>query len=249
MRTPLIAGNWKMNGSIGLIEHFAGRLTSSALPAGIEVALMVSFPYLNVARHAFADTPVNVGAQTLNPAPSGAHTGEVSGAMLAEVGAHYVLVGHSERRQLYQETDLDIKARVSAALDAGLLPVLCVGETLDERDQERTMEVVLGQVSQVVEPLGTQERSQLVIAYEPVWAIGTGRTATPEQAQDTMKAIRAYLSGLDPLLGEQMRLLYGGSMNAGNASELLAQPDIDGGLVGGASLKIDDFYAICQSAG
>ncbi|MGS2742394.1 triose-phosphate isomerase [Halomonas sp. LS-001] len=249
MRTPLIAGNWKMNGSAELIRQFGERFTQADLPEALDITVIPPFPYLDAARHAFQGTPLTLGAQTLNPVHSGAHTGEVSGQMLKEFGVTYVLIGHSERRQLYRETDDHVYDRTLAALSVGLVPVLCVGETLEERDRGDTMNVVLRQVGHVMARLEPAQRQQVVIAYEPVWAIGTGRTASPEQAQDVMGKIRAYQAGFDTQLAAQLRLLYGGSMNANNAAELLAQPDIDGGLVGGASLKVDDFYAICQSAG
>lgn len=249
MRTALIAGNWKMNGSLALVERFAGAFAETTLPAGVEVALVVPTPYLDAACRAFGELPVGIGAQTLHPEASGAFTGEVSGNMLAELGAHYVLVGHSERRNLFYEDDAAVLARVRAALAAGLAPILCVGESLEEREAGRTEAVVLGQVAAVFDALEPEERARMVIAYEPVWAIGTGRTATPEQAQAVHAAIRARLREYAATLAEGLRLLYGGSMKAANAAELLAQPDIDGGLVGGASLQVDDFLAICQSAG
>ncbi|MCB8889124.1 triose-phosphate isomerase [Vreelandella malpeensis] len=249
MRTLLIAGNWKMNGSKALLDAFASAFAPPALADRVEVAMIVPFPYLDAARRAFESTPLKLGAQTLNPEASGAHTGEVSASMLGECGVTYVLVGHSERRALYGETDADVLARAKTALENDLTPILCVGETLEEREAGRTMDVVLAQVEAVLSPLAPTARQRLVIAYEPVWAIGTGRTATPEQAQEVMAGIRGYLARLDTTLAEGMVLLYGGSMNAGNAAELLAKPDIDGGLVGGASLKTDDFLAICQSAG
>ncbi|MFO7648300.1 MULTISPECIES: triose-phosphate isomerase [Halomonas] len=249
MRTPLIAGNWKMNGSTELVEAFGQAFSDVTLPAPLDVAIFPPYPYLDAARSAFAGTPVRLGAQTLNPLHSGAHTGEVSGRMLREFDVQYALVGHSERRQLYRESDAEVHDRLLAALGVDLTPVLCVGETLEERDAGRTMEVVLRQVGFVMARLEPEQRARVVIAYEPVWAIGTGRTATPEQAQEVMAGIREYQAGYDRDLAAGLRLLYGGSMNASNAVELLAQPDIDGGLVGGASLKVDDFLAICQSAG
>ncbi len=249
MRTPLLAGNWKMNGSADLVEAFGRAFAEAELPEGAEVVIFPPFPYLDAARRAFADTPLRLGAQSLNPLRSGAHTGEVSGRMLCEFGVRYALVGHSERRQLYREGDEQVFDRLLAALSVGLTPVLCVGETLEERDAGRTMEVVLRQVGFAMSRLEPEQRRQVVIAYEPVWAIGTGRTATPEQAQEVMAGIRDYQASYNRELADGLRLLYGGSMNAGNAAELLAQPDIDGGLVGGASLKVDDFLAICQSAG
>ncbi|UYF99572.1 MULTISPECIES: triose-phosphate isomerase [unclassified Halomonas] len=249
MRTPLIAGNWKMNGSTSLIEDFGRKFADATLSEAVRVVVIPPFPYLEAARQAFRDTPLALGAQTLNPADSGAHTGEVSGRMLTELGATYVLVGHSERRELYGESDEQVFDRLLAALSVGLVPILCVGESLEERDAGRTMDVVLRQVGYAMARLDPEQRQKVVIAYEPVWAIGTGRTATPEQAQEVMAGIRAYQAEFNTALAEQLTLLYGGSMNVKNAAELLAQPDIDGGLVGGASLKTDDFFAICQSAG
>lgn len=249
MSTPLIAGNWKMNGSLSLVEDFARAFADATLPECVDVALMVPFPYLQAAGWAWGDTPLVVGAQTLSDRPAGAFTGEVSGEMLKELGVRLVLVGHSERRTLFGEDDAAVLARVRAALACELTPVLCLGETLEERDAGRTEAVVLGQLEAVLEGLGVGERPRLVLAYEPVWAIGTGRTASPEQAQAVHGAIRARLTDYCASLAEDMRILYGGSMKAANAAELLAQPDIDGGLVGGASLQVDDFLAICQSAG
>ncbi|MDN6181078.1 MAG: triose-phosphate isomerase [Halomonas subglaciescola] len=249
MRTPLIAGNWKMNGSAERVRAFGEAFARAEFAAAVDIAVIPPFPYLEAARSAFSATPLALGAQTLNPHPAGAHTGEVNAAMLVEFGVSYVLVGHSERRQHYGETDEGVYQRVCAALDAGLVPVLCVGEVLEERQAGATREVVLGQVAAVMQRLEPGQRERLVIAYEPVWAIGTGLTATPAEAQTTMGEIRAYLATLDRSLGDTLRLLYGGSMKASNAAELLAQPDIDGGLVGGASLQVDDFFAICQSAG
>ncbi|AMD02465.1 triose-phosphate isomerase [Halomonas chromatireducens] len=249
MRTPLIAGNWKMNGSASLVEDFGRAFPRTVLPASLDVVILPPFPYLDMAQRAFADTSLELGAQTLNPLHSGARTGEVSGQMLREFGVRYALVGHSERRQLYRENDEAVHDRLLAALSVDITPILCVGESLEERDAGHTMEVVLGQVGYVMARLEPEQRPRVVIAYEPVWAIGTGRTATPGQAQEVMAGIRKYQASFDRGLAAGMRLLYGGSMNANNAAELLAQPDIDGGLVGGASLKVDDFLAICQSAG
>ncbi|MDZ7851859.1 MAG: triose-phosphate isomerase [Halomonas sp.] len=249
MRMPLIAGNWKMNGSLALVEEFGRAFADVSLPVNVEVALMVPFPFMEAAGRALGETSVTVGAQTLSDRPSGAFTGEVSAAMLRECGSRLVLVGHSERRILFGEDDAAVLARVKAALAEELTPVLCVGETLEEREAERIDAVVLGQVEAVFDALDEAERIRLVIAYEPVWAIGTGRTASPDQAQAVHAAIRGCLARYDEALADGVRLLYGGSMKADNAAELLAQPDIDGGLVGGASLKVDDFLAICQSAG
>nr|WP_297461094.1 triose-phosphate isomerase [uncultured Halomonas sp.] len=249
MRMPLIAGNWKMNGTLALVERFGRAFADAKLAPSVEVALIPPVPYLAAAQDALGTTPVALGAQTLNPEPAGAYTGEVSGAMLAELGVRYVLVGHSERRSLYHEDDAGALARVRAALGAGLTPILCVGETLDEHEAGHSEAVVLRQVEAVFDSLESDAFRRIVIAYEPVWAIGTGRTATPAQAQAVHAVIRARLADYDADSAATLRLLYGGSMKADNAAELLAQPDIDGGLVGGASLKVDDFLAICQSAG
>lgn len=249
MRTPLIAGNWKMNGSSQLIEEFARALEGFPLPPTVEVALLPPFPYILEMQRALGASGVKIGAQTLNPLRSGAHTGEVSGRMLKELGADYVLVGHSERRRLYRESDEDVYDRMVAALNEGLKPILCVGETLEERDAGDTERVVLRQVGKVMAPLEPEQRPLVTIAYEPVWAIGSGRTPSAEQAQEVMAAIRRYQGDFDAKLASGLRLLYGGSMNARNAQELLAQPDIDGGLIGGASLKVDDFLSICHAAG
>lgn len=249
MRVPLIAGNWKMNGSTELVEAFGRVFSDVTLPASLDVAVFPPFPYFEAARRAFAETPVSLGAQTLNPLHSGAHTGEVSGRMLKEFGVQYALAGHSERRRLYREGDEAVYDRLLAALNEDIQPILCVGETLEERDAGRTNDVVLRQVGYIMARLEPDQRAKVIIAYEPVWAIGSGRTATPDQAQEVMAAIREYQASFDPDLAAGLRLLYGGSMNANNAVELLSQPDIDGGLVGGASLKVDDFLAICQSAG
>ncbi|WP_148252538.1 triose-phosphate isomerase [Aidingimonas lacisalsi] len=250
MRKPLIAGNWKMNGSLSLIDRFGEACSETDLPLNVEVALMVPAPYLDAARRAFADTPMAWGGQTLHDQAAGAFTGEVSGPMLAEFEARYVLVGHSERRALFQEDDAAVLARVVAAVDVGLVPIVCVGETLEERDAGDTESVVLGQVDAVLAGLEARARERLVVAYEPVWAIGTGKTATPEQAQAVHASIRSHVNKTySEALAEGLRLLYGGSMKAANATELLTQPDIDGGLIGGASLQVDDFLAICQSAG
>ncbi|SFH61618.1 triose-phosphate isomerase [Modicisalibacter xianhensis] len=249
MRMPLIAGNWKMNGSLELVEQFGRAFAETGLPPSVEVALIPPAPFLAAMQAALAGSPVALGAQTLNPEPEGAHTGEVSAAMLGEFDVRYVLVGHSERRSMYHEDDAAVLARVKAALAAGLVPVLCVGETLEQREAGQTEAVVLGQVEAVLDALDGKQRARLVIAYEPVWAIGTGRTATPQQAQEVHAAIRARLGEYDSELAAQLRLLYGGSMKADNAADLLAEPDIDGGLIGGASLKTNEFLAICQSAG
>jgi triosephosphate isomerase len=184
------------------------------------------------------------GGQTLNPNAQGAHTGETSGGMLVDMGCRYVLVGHSERRSIYAESDEDVALRFKAALDAGLEPVLCVGETLEEREQDQTESVVARQLDAVINAVGIDIFSRAIIAYEPVWAIGTGLTATPQQAQSVHAFIRDKISALNVIIADQLRILYGGSVKGSNAAELFAQSDIDGGLVGGASLTVEDFLAI-----
>lgn len=248
MRTPLIAGNWKMNGSLALVDAFAQAVAERGLPAKVDVALMLPAPYLQAAHQAFAGLPVSLGGQTLYHQQSGAFTGEVSGSMLSDCGAHYVLVGHSERRELFGEDDAEVLSRVQAALSAGLTPVLCVGETLQERDAGRTEEVVLGQLAAVFDALAPDDRSRLVVAYEPVWAIGTGRTATPEQAQEVHAYIRSMLAKHDARIANSVRILYGGSVKASNAKALFTMSDIDGGLVGGASLDASEFSTIIRAA-
>jgi triosephosphate isomerase len=195
------------------------------------------------------DSGVTLGAQTVCAEAQGAFTGEVSAAMLKDAGCRYVLVGHSERRQLYAESDNLVARKFVAAQSQGLVPVLCVGETLEEREGDQTTAVVTRQLEAVLAVSGIQSLARAVIAYEPVWAIGTGRTATPEQAQAVHAMIRAKLTDRDAMIGGSVRLLYGGSVKASNAQELFAMPDIDGGLVGGASLKADEFARICAGAG
>lgn len=249
MRKPLIAGNWKMNGSLALLDSMNQTLSSARISSSVDVAIIPPFTLLMQAGKVLEGSGIGLGAQTLHPESSGAYTGEVSASLLKECGVSHVLVGHSERRTLFNEDDQAVLVRVKAALDAGLVPILCVGETLEEREADQVETVVLGQVRTVMDALSQEQCSRLVIAYEPVWAIGTGRTATPEQAQQVHAMIRSWLSDKEPALGEGMRLLYGGSMKADNAADLLSQPDIDGGLIGGASLKPDDFIAICHAAG
>jgi triosephosphate isomerase len=215
----------------------------------VSVAVCVPFPYLAQAQSLLAATPVAWGAQNLSEHAQGAFTGEVSASMIADFSCRYVLVGHSERRALYGDSDPVVARKFLAAQQAGLVPVLCVGETLAQRDAGETLPVVSAQLQAVLDCVGVSAFSQAVIAYEPVWAIGTGRTATPEQAQEVHAGIRALLSGLDPVVAGGVQVLYGGSVKAQNAAELFAQPDIDGGLIGGASLVADDFLAICRAAG
>ena len=236
MRARLVAGNWKMHGTRAANQALFDAIVAGV--KGVECAVCVSFPYLAQAAERLRGTQIAWGAQNLSAHAAGAHTGEVSAAMLADFGCRYVLVGHSERRQLYGETDAQAAAKFAAAQAAGLRPILCVGETLEERDAGRTEAVVARQLDAV---LGKGGFGDAVLAYEPVWAIGTGRTATPEQA----RAVHAFLR---PRVGAAVRILYGGSVKPDNAAEIFAQPDVDGGLIGGASLVANDFLAICTMA-
>ncbi len=249
MRQKLVVGNWKMHGNAA-----DNRLRLQALVAGcpavgnVGIAVCVPFPYLAQAQSLLAATPVAWGAQTLSEHAQGAFTGEVSVAMLADFGCRYVIVGHSERRTLYGETDPLVAAKFVAAHAGGLVPILCVGETLAQRDAGETVQVVTAQLDAVLDLAGASCFSKAVVAYEPVWAIGTGRTASPSQAQEVHAAIRARLAEHDPAIASAVQILYGGSVKAQSAGEIFGQADIDGGLVGGASLVMDEFLAICQAA-
>jgi triosephosphate isomerase len=249
MRNTLIAGNWKMNGSTSANAELVSGIKAGA-PAADSVELLVCppFPYLAAVLADTAGSRVAVGAQNVSAHVSGAFTGEVAPSMLADLGCEYVIVGHSERRTLYGETSVDVAAKFKAALGAGLRPILCIGETLEEREAGQTEAVVDEQLDAVIELLGIAGFATAVIAYEPVWAIGTGMTATPEQAQDVHAHIRSRLAGHDAAIAESTQILYGGSMKGENAAGLLAKADIDGGLIGGASLQAADFLAIANAA-
>jgi len=246
MRKKLVAGNWKMHGS--LAENAA--LLSALKPAlaGIDAVVCVPFPFLAQAQAELSGSSIAWGAQNVSEQAKGAFTGEVSAAMLLEFGCTYVIVGHSERRSLYGESDALVASKYMAAQAAGLIPILCVGESLEERESGVTEAVVARQLDAVIEAAGVGSLSKAVVAYEPVWAIGTGKTASPEQAQAVHAFIRSKISALDASVADQLVIQYGGSVKAANAGELMAQPDIDGGLIGGASLVADEFVAICQAA-
>jgi len=234
-----------MHGSKAMVsELLEGLLAGSSADGKADLAVFPSFPFLPMTESILSGSHIHWGGQTLNPNAQGAHTGETSGGMLMDMGCKYVLVGHSERRSVYAESDADVALRFNAALDAGLEPVLCVGETLEEREANQTEAVVARQLDAVIDSAGIEAFSNAVVAYEPVWAIGTGLTATPEQAQSVHAFIRDKLSSLNVIIGGQLRILYGGSVKGSNAAELFAQNDIDGGLVGGASLTAEDFLAI-----
>ncbi len=248
MRRKLVAGNWKMNGSLESIRGLLqGIKEGAAQVAAVELAVFPPFVYLGLVEQQLTGSAIAWGTQNLSEHASGAFTGEVAGAMLNDFHCAYVIVGHSERRTLYGESDAVVARKFAAARKAGIKPVLCVGETLEERDQGVTESVVERQLNAVLELEGIEAFKDAVIAYEPVWAIGTGRTATPQQAQDVHAFIRAKLAERSPEVAAKTRILYGGSMKAANAPELLAMADIDGGLIGGASLEAKEFLAIARS--
>ncbi|OIQ99239.1 triosephosphate isomerase [mine drainage metagenome] len=248
MRAKLVAGNWKMHGSLAANQALLTRIKDAVAGFGCEVAVCVPFPYLAQASAALSGTRVAWGGQNVSEHAQGAYTGEVSAAMLKEFGARYVLVGHSERRALFGESDATVAAKFAQAQRLGLTPVLCVGETLAERERGVTAEVVTRQLAAVVSASGTAALADAVLAYEPVWAIGTGKTASPQQAQEVHALIRAFVAQGSAAVAGELRILYGGSVKPGNARELFAMPDIDGGLIGGASLVAEDFLAICAAA-
>ena len=240
-RLPLVVGNWKLNGSRELLNEMVPALKEVD---SAQVETVICPPYVYLAD----DTDgVQKGAQSIATHDSGAYTGEVSGAMLREVGCHYVIVGHSERRSMFGETDEVVAQKVKATLNAGLIPIICVGETEQERENEETMAVITRQVKSVMDILPSFSDS-LVFAYEPVWAIGTGKTASCEQAEEVHKNIRQILISYNHELGNSTRILYGGSVKPENSKELFSSENIDGGLIGGASLKVDDFLQVCNSA-
>ena len=248
MRRPVVAGNWKMHGTRAENSRLVEALVeaSDALPC--EVVICPPAVYLWEIGRQLKDSRIGLGAQTLCAEDHGAFTGEVSGAMLRDVGASHVIVGHSERRALYGEGDALVARKFGAAQAAGLTPILCVGETLDEWERGVTEAVVARQLDAVLEVAGVAAFARAIVAYEPVWAIGTGKNATPDQAQAVHAFIRARIAARDAIIGDGLRLLYGGSVKAANAAELFGKPDVDGGLVGGASLKADEFVRICAAA-
>ncbi|HET7562271.1 MAG TPA: triose-phosphate isomerase [Rhodanobacteraceae bacterium] len=248
MRRKWVGGNWKMHGSRAMASALASAIVEAKIGA-VDVALFPPFPYLREVCAECAGSSVAVGGQDLSEHESGAFTGEVSAAMLGDIGCTYVLAGHSERRQYHHESSQRIAVKVARALSHNLFPVLCVGETLEEHDAGRTAEVVSGQLAPVVTHCGIAAFERIVVAYEPVWAIGTGRTASPAQAQEVHALLRSQLARDDARIAGSIRIVYGGSVKPGNSAELFAQPDIDGGLIGGASLQATDFLSICAAAG
>jgi len=250
MRRPMVAGNWKMNGTRASVAELIEGLRNLALPSGVDVAVFPPCLHINQAIDGLKGKSISVGAQNCAvESMPGALTGEIASSQLVDAGCCLVLIGHSERRLILGETDATLNRKFAAAQACGLIPVLCVGETLAQREAGKTLEVVSRQLGSIIEELGVDVFARAVIAYEPVWAIGTGLTASPQQAQDVHAAIRAQLSAENSEVAQGVRLLYGGSVKAANAVELFGMPDIDGGLIGGASLNADDFGAICRAAG
>ncbi len=248
MRRKLVAGNWKMHGSLAENEALLSGLLAGMGSVKAGVAVCVPFPYLPQVQAKLTGSAIAWGAQNVSQQSKGAFTGEVSTSMLKDFGCAYVIVGHSERRAIYGESDTLVAEKFAAAQSAGLTPILCVGESLEEREAGITESVVARQLDAVIAKRGVASLANSVVAYEPVWAIGTGKTASPEQAQAVHAFIRAKVRALDAGVADNLIIQYGGSMKAGNAAELLGQPDIDGGLIGGAALVADEFLAICRAA-
>jgi len=248
MRRKIVAGNWKLHGSRQFATDLVSDLVASLPVDGVEVVILPPLPYLGELVEAFEGRAIAFGSQDVSSNEKGAYTGEVSAAMLAEVGARFGLVGHSERRQYHNETSELVARKFAAALHAGLAPLLCVGETLEQREAGQTEQVIAAQLAPVLALGGPAGFQHAVVAYEPVWAIGTGRTASKEQAQQVHAFIRGEVAKLDARIADSLPILYGGSVKPDNAGELFAQPDVDGGLVGGASLVAADFLAIATAA-
>jgi triosephosphate isomerase (TIM) len=247
-RTPILAANWKMHKTIEETERFLAEFLPKVPDSGPEVVICPPFPSLKAAVEHCAQSPVRVAAQNMHEADSGAFTGEVSAPMLQELGVDGVILGHSERRQYFGESDEALCRKVPAALGAGLEPILCVGESESQRDADQTGDVLTRQIEADLADVPDRRLAGVVIAYEPIWAIGTGRTATTEQAQEAIALIRGLIESRSGEAAAAIRILYGGSVKPGNAEELISQPDVDGGLVGGASLEPDDFAAIVAAA-
>lgn len=250
MRKFLIAGNWKMHTTAVEAEALlSGLVAKTANVHTVDVAVFPPSIYLELTRRKLESTPIQWGGQNMSWAEKGAFTGEISSAMLRDLGSTMVILGHSERRHVFGEADAQIRQKIDLALKDGLIPVVCVGEKLEHRESGQTEAVVLGQIESALVGLSSQDLEKVILAYEPVWAIGTGKTATPEQAQDVHRTIRAWLGDqFDKQTADSLRILYGGSVKPANAEGLLSQPDIDGALVGGACLKAEDFSAIIHAA-
>jgi triosephosphate isomerase len=249
MRRKLVIGNWKMHGSNSQVQDLLGSLKIGLDDAdNVEVGVCPTTLHLASASETLVGSQIKLGAQNANAQTSGAFTGEVAAAMLLEYGVSYCLVGHSERRGMFLEGDAQVAEKFVAVQKAGLTPVLCVGESLAQREQESTEQVILAQVDAVLDKVGVQAFANAVLAYEPIWAIGTGKTATPSQAQAVHELIRQHVAARDVSVAKNLRIIYGGSVKSSNAADLFGQADIDGGLVGGASLSAEEFIVICKSA-
>ena len=249
MRQVMVAGNWKMNGSRDSVKQLIEGIKAGVGAVKAEVVVCPTYVFIPEVADSISGAGIKLGAQNVSDQDSGAFTGEVAGPMLKDFGVEYVIIGHSERRSLYGESNAVTAVKYEAALKHGLKPIFCIGETLEERDSGVTETVIARQLDAILESSGVASLANAVLAYEPVWAIGTGKTASPEQAQEVHAFIRNKIAGLDGDIAAGLRILYGGSMNPGNAAQLIAQPDIDGGLIGGASLKADDFLTICKAGG
>jgi len=250
MRIPFIAGNWKMYKNVQDAVIFTKELRSLVKDVtDVEIVIAPPFTAIHAVAEAARNTNIGVSAQDLYWEREGAFTGEISAAMIKEAGAAYTIIGHSERRRLFGEVDAMVNRKVMAAFQNSLTPIVCVGETLEERETDQTLAVIDRQLKDGLDGLTAEQVAELVVAYEPVWAIGTGRTASPEQAQEVHAFIRARIGARDARIAGATRILYGGSVKAGNAAELFAMPDVDGGLIGGASLKADEFLTILAAAG
>lgn len=255
LRRPMVAGNWKMNGSAELAQDLFSKFARKIKDDSAEVVLCPPAIYLESVKRlmeqnkeALNGSLVRMGAQNLSQHQFGAYTGEVSGQMLADAGCRYVIIGHSERRRMYGETSDIVADKFAAAQRYGLTPILCVGESGPAREARRTFEVIAEELDVVIEKNGTMAFDNAIIAYEPLWAVGTGKSATPEQAQEVHAFIRKRLSEVSPYIGENIRILYGGSVTPANAADIFAQPDVDGGLIGGASLNSAEFLTLCSIA-
>ena len=251
-RRGIVAANWKMNGNSALVNNMINGLRDINLSTNVDVVICPSFVYLadfaSKVKENELHQAISVGAQNVSQQANGAFTGEVSTSMLQDLSVEFVIVGHSERREIYKETSTQIAHKVASTIKAGLTPILCIGESESERATEQTEMVLASQLQPVIDEIGIEKFKDVVIAYEPVWAIGTGKTASKEMAQATHQFIREFLALSDENVAKKVPLLYGGSVNASNCEELFAQVDIDGGLIGGASLKVDEFNVICSAA-
>lgn len=246
-RNAIVVANWKMNGNLSFINSMARHLNRLNIQSNVKVLLCPSSPYLQFAKRKFKHQQISICAQNMSEFNSGAHTGEISAEMLNDLAVNYVILGHSERRSLYQETSELVAKKVKTALAAGLRPILCIGETETERAAEQTEKKLTSQLQAVIDVVGIAGFESVIVSYEPLWAIGTGNTASPEMAQETHRFIRGFLAKFNSDIAIKLPILYGGSVNGSNFEKLFAQPDIDGALIGGASLKVDEFSMICST--